>query len=229
MSQFFQIQLRTSDVDAARRFYQAVLGARELDVFPLHEQAVARGARPHWLGHLEVADVDRASAAFAERGATPLGPKWVNPAGLEAAVMRDPGGAVVALSKPAADAARSATGLTWHLLHTAEVERAKTNYGELFGWEFKQPLELGELGVFHPFSWRPGGEAVGSFTDVAARSGVHPHWLFHFSAARLEPVLHAITAGGGTTMPPTTLPSGPRVAVCEDPQGAAFALYERSS
>lgn len=85
---FFHAVLRTSDVAAARAFYQAVLGTVELDVVQLHEQAVARGARPHWLAFLDVGDVDGAAAAFAQRGATLLGPKWFNPQGLEAAVMR---------------------------------------------------------------------------------------------------------------------------------------------
>ncbi len=99
MKRFFRITLRTNDVDAARTFYAAVLGGNAFHVVQLHEEAVARGARPHWLGFLDVGDVDRAAAAFVQRGATQLGPKWVNPEGLEAAVVRDPGGAVIALAK----------------------------------------------------------------------------------------------------------------------------------
>ena len=54
--------------------------------------------------------------------------------------MRDPGGAVVALAKPLArgggggGASVSAASVGWHLLHTADVERAKANYADLFGW-----------------------------------------------------------------------------------------------
>ncbi len=88
---FFQYWLRTRDADTARAFYRAVLGDEPPQTYPLHEQAVARGAVPHWLAFLHVPDVDQAAAAFAERGATPLAPKWTNPAGLEAAVIRDPG------------------------------------------------------------------------------------------------------------------------------------------
>src|SRR4051812_15951419 len=101
MARFFQYTLRTNDVAAAQAFYDKVLGPNELEIVQLHEVAVARGARPHWLGFLDVAEVDAAVAAFSARGATSLGPKWLNPKGLEAAVLRDPGGAVVALGKPA--------------------------------------------------------------------------------------------------------------------------------
>jgi len=127
MTRFFHYTLRTTDVAAARAFYSAVLGDTGAEMVPLHEQALARGARPHWLGFLEVAEVDLASSKFVARGAVPLGPKWLNPRGLEASVMRDPGGAVVALGKPAA--ADGAEGpcpkVAWHVLNTADVERAR--------------------------------------------------------------------------------------------------------
>lgn len=229
MKRFFDYHLRTSDVAAARAFYASVLGDGERQVFELHEQAVARGARPHWLGYLDVGEVELAAAAFVARGATPLGPKWVDPEGLEAAVMRDPGGAVVALAKPPPSGARRAPDharVVGHLLNTADVERAKTNYRELFGWAFEEPVDLGSLGVFHPFAWEPGGPAVGSMSDVGPRPGVHPHWLFQFRVASLEPALDAVRAGGGVVIGPIVLPGGDRIAICDDPQGAAFALRD---
>jgi uncharacterized protein len=234
MTRFFQVQLRTLDVDTARAFYRSVLGWDPANAVPLHEQAIARGARPHWLGFLDVGDVDRKAASFAERGAIALGPKWVNPEGLEAAVMRDPGGAVVALAKPPAEAtkARAPTpDVAWYLLHTPDVARARVNYAELFGWEFGAPQDLGPHGVFHPFAWEPGGARVGSLTDTSARAGVHPYWLFHFrlAAAALDPAMETIRAAGGVVVESVVLPTGERVAVCDDPQGAAFALYAGSS
>jgi uncharacterized protein len=228
MPRFFQITLRTIDVEAARRFYRSILGdgSSPLNVVKLHEQAVARGARPHWLGFLDVDDVERSAAAFVERGAMPLGPKWVNPEGLEASVMRDPGGAVVAVAKPPPSMARELNSLdvVWHLLNTTDVERAKANYGELFGWEFREPVDLGNLGVFHPFAWERGGAPIGSMSAIEGRSGVHPHWLFHFRVSALDPAITAVRAAGGVVVGPITLPSGERLAICDDPQGAAFAI-----
>jgi predicted enzyme related to lactoylglutathione lyase len=231
VTRFFHYVLRTTDVAAARAFYAGVLENGDAEIVPLHEQAVARGARPHWLGFLEVGDVDAAASAFAARGATPLGPKWVNPQGLEAAVFRDPGGAIVALAKPAAAPSSTSAGVSrldvaWHALNTVDVDGAKANYGELFGWALEEPLDLGSLGVVHPFAWRPGGAAVGSMSDVATRTGVHPHWLFHFRVGALGPALEAVRTGGGSMVAPFVLPSGDRVAVCDDPEGAAFALFE---
>ncbi len=228
MTRFFQYTLRTTDVPAARAFYEAVLGKGEADIVQLHEQALARGARPHWLGFLQVANVAEAASAFTARGATALGPPWVNPRGLEAAVLRDPGGAVVALAKPApGPPLASLPDVVWHHLNTPDVERAKANYGALVAWEFKEPRALADVGELHPFAWQTGGAEVGSMSDIAQRPNVHPHWLFHFRVTALEPALEAVRAGGGLTLPLVTLPNGARVVVCDDAQGAAFALFEQ--
>ncbi len=231
MNSFFQVTLRTSDVDLARSFYATLLGGAAPHIVKLHEQAVARGARPHWLGYLNVDDVDRATAAFVNRGATPLAPKWVNPEGLEASVMRDPGGAIVALAKPPAGAHATSFGpeIVWYGLNTADVERAKSNYGELFGWEFGAPLNLDDIGVVHPFAWERGSPRIGSMSDVSGRAGVHPHWLFHFKVASLDAAMSAVRAAGGLVIGPFTLPTGEQIAVCDDPQGAAFAIRQGPS
>jgi predicted enzyme related to lactoylglutathione lyase len=233
VKRFFQIVLRTSDVEAARAFYVAVLGGGAFDIVQLHEQAVARGARPHWLGFVHVGDVEHALAAFVQRGATQLSPIWVNPEGLEAATARDPGGAVIALAKQpdrargkTASAGGSGAQVIWYELNTVDVERAKANYRELFGWEFKEPLDLEGVGVVHPFAWEEGGAAVGSMCDVAGRRGVHPHWLFHLRVDALEPATNAVREKGGVVAASVTLPGRDRIAICDDPQGAAFAIRE---
>src|SRR4051812_16837861 len=96
MIRFVRTTLRTIDVPGARAFYAPVLGTPDLDVFPLHENAVARGAMPHFLGQLGVPDVRAADAAFIARGAERLGPPMD-----EMSVLRDPGGALVGLTRSA--------------------------------------------------------------------------------------------------------------------------------
>lgn len=230
MHPFFKITLRTTDVEAARAFYKAVLGDHDYEIVQLHEQAVARGATPHWLGFIEVDDVARASAAFIERGATPLAPIWKNPAGLEAAVMRDPGGAVVALGKPPESMrpkSPGVPGVDWILLHTANVDAAVRNYSELFGWHFDPPRDLGEHGTFHMFAFDKGAPPSGSLTDIAGRPQIHPHWRFHFHVESLARALEAARAHNAIVLGPFTLPSGDTIAVLDDPQGASFSVYER--
>ena len=90
--------LRTTDQLAARQFYAEVLGHDGMTIVPLHEQALARGARPHWLGQIEVDDLDATAAAFAAQGGQPLGPIGTFPDGRRFAAFRDPGGALIGLT-----------------------------------------------------------------------------------------------------------------------------------
>jgi predicted enzyme related to lactoylglutathione lyase len=214
VNRFGRYQLRTKDVGAARAFYAAVLGRTELEIVKLPEAAAARGAPPHGLGLIGVDDVERAASAFVARGAMRLGP-----GGGELAVLRDPGGAVVGIGGVAA----ALPDVVWHHLSTHDLPRATAAYGELFGWRFGAPVDLGTHGLFHE-----DGEASVSISDVTARPGIHPHWLFHFRVAALEPALEAARAAGAVVLPTVVWPGGERVAVCDDPQGAAFALRERA-
>jgi uncharacterized protein len=230
MTAFFQLTLRTLDVEAARSFYTSLLGGGPLEIVQLHEQAVARGARPHWLGFLEVGDVDQAAADFVRRGASPLAPKWRTAAGVEAAVMRDPGGAILALAKPPSReyAARRSREpeVVWYELNTSEVGRAKVHYSELFGWAIEEPTEQGGLAVVHPFAWQPGGRQVGSMAAIEGRAGVHAHWLFHFRVDSLARAAQVVRDAGGVAFDPMTLSNGDQLAVCDDPQGAAFVIRQ---
>lgn len=225
MTRFQRYELRTTDVIAARAFYAAVLGERALDIVPLPEAAAARGAVPHWLGHLGVDDVDAAARAFVEHGATRLGPTRSTADG-DVAILRDPGGAVVAVATR-----RPAPGsgdVVWHLLHTADLAGAIASYRALFGWTLGERVDLGPLGVYTQFSWRCGEASVGSMSAIDHRAGIHPHWQFHFRVVALEPALAVVREAGGVVVAVTELPDRGRVAVCDDPQGAAFALRERA-
>ena len=230
MTRFCRIELRTIDVPAARLFYRALLGDDGADIVPLPAEAIARGARPHWLGHLGVADVEGVARAFVAEGATPLGPLRPTSTGGVVAILRDPGGAVVALATPPSAPLRA--DVVWHSLNTADLARATARYCALMGWQLTDLVDLGPLGRHQNFAWSPGGASVGrggsvgSMADIAGRPGVHPHWLFHFRVAALEPALAAVRAAGGLVLDPVTLPNGTRIAVCDDPQGAAFALQE---
>lgn len=225
MGSFFQYCLRTTDEAAARAFYAAVLGRDDAVVARLPDQALARGARPHWLGFIGVSDFDEAIAGFCGRGATPLGPRGVGPTGSEMAVLRDPGGAVVALAQQPHQL-RSGPEVAWHVLNTNDVQAAERNYGELFGWQIGEPRELGVGEKLTAHELSSDGEPFGLMLDIAARPAVHPHWLFHFRVASLDASLSAVREHGGLALPVLSLPNGARVAVCDDAQGAAFALYE---
>jgi predicted enzyme related to lactoylglutathione lyase len=226
MTRFCRFDLRTTDAEAARAFYARVLGHERAVIWPLHEQALANGARPHWLGRIGVADVEQVAGAFVERGATRLGPTRPTADGGQAAVLRDPGGAVVAGGTPP-PAGAADVDVVWHVLNTSDVARATASYRDLLGWALGDRVDVGAHGTFQQFAWQPGEATIGAIGDIAGRPGVHPHWLFFFEVDALEPAIEATRSAGGIVLEQTVVPSGHRICVCDDPQGAAFALRER--
>jgi uncharacterized protein len=96
---FHHFELRTTDLVAARAFYEAVLeGPFDALLTELPEAAKARGAPAHWLGHLFLPPVERTLERFLAAGATALGPARETDDGHRIIGLRDPFGAVVALT-----------------------------------------------------------------------------------------------------------------------------------
>jgi uncharacterized protein len=221
MIRFCRYILRTTNVTSARAFYGAALGRDDVEIVPLHEAALARGARPHWLGLLGVEDIEGTAEAFVARGAVRLGPTARGDLGA-LAMLRDPGGALVALTTP--PSTNSESGVVWQTLNTSDFARTSAAYCELFGWHIGAAHDFGALGLFHELAWQAGGAAVGAMCDISGRAGRHPHWLFHFRVAALGPAIAAVRAAGGLAQEPVALPDGTHVAVCDDAEGAAFAL-----
>ena len=227
-NRFCHYELRTTDVHAARDFYSDLLGwsfwGEGIDVVPLPAQASSRGAPPHWLGHIGVDDVAETVRRFVQHGATPLGPP-MRTDGAERTIMRDPFGAVVALTSEAT-AARGHR-IAWHVLNARDETAAFAVYGELFGWTPIEVLDLGpDRGRHQTFRWNDSTAAVGSTSNAASQPQVHPQWLFFFRTENLNAALALVRARGGLSTGAMETADGHLVAPCDDPQGAAFGLYQ---
>ncbi len=230
---FCRYDLRTTEPDAARRFYADVVGLELagdrsscLAVWPLHEQARARGAPSHWLGSIAVDDVETTVGHLLEAGSERLGPSIVTKGGSESANVRDPSGAVVAVRREARPS-RPAL-VAWHQLHSRDADAAWALYSELFGWRHTESFDAPDLvGGHRMFAWADAGMSVGSMANTARWPGVHPHWLFYFQVPDLDAALaRAQASGARSASRPVVLPNGDRLVPCDDPQGAAFGLYE---
>ena len=237
---FCRYDLRTTDPDAARSFYSDVVGldfteARSSDepsvlaVWPLHEQARARGAPAHWLGHIGVADVEAMVHRLLALGSERLGPTVRANDGTAFAALRDPLGAVVAVRESTRRPRRAP--VVWHQLHTRDLDRSWAVYSELFGWTHTETRDVADpVGGHRMFAWDGSGKSVGSMANTARWPGVHAHWMFYFPVADLEGSLAKVLAAGGRVVASAmVLPNGDRIAPCEDPQGAAFALHQSAS
>lgn len=231
-SRFCRYELRTIEVDAARDFYARLLGHDRAVVWLLHEQARARGAMPHWLGSIEVDDLqhlERTSEELVRRGATLLAPPREAGDGRHACVLRDPGGAIVGLTTRNASAPES-VAVAWHALNTNDIAAAIANYRDSFGWSItEKPLE-GPTGTLHEFRWEATDEhSAGVMAGNEGRPGVHPHWLFFLDVESLDAAIAWTRTAGGTASDALTTPAGARIAICEDPQRAAFGIIERAT
>jgi predicted enzyme related to lactoylglutathione lyase len=221
-SRFCRYELRTTNVSAATDFYAALFGRRDLTIRELPVSARTRGAPSHWLGYLSTAELGGSLVALQrwnEHGAMPVGARMG-----DGAVVRDPGGAMLALTDSVefVDA-----GVDLHVLQTPNASRAAQVYVELFGWVLTERFDLGSSGSFQQFAWRAGEPNAGAIGDIADRPGIHPQWQFFFAVQSLDAALACVREHGGDVVGPTELPDGRRIGACDDPQGAAFGLVER--
>jgi uncharacterized protein len=239
---FVSYNLRTTDMEAAQAFYTALFGwqlrqsgasraffageQRVGELVPLPERARAQGAPAHWLGHIGVEDVEATAQRLVTLGGQPLGPVQQRGDGVRVAALKDAQGAVFALSsEPSHGPSRV---VAWHELNTTDREQAARSYAELFGWRTTESADLGPvLGGYQMFTWHAAGRSVGGMVDSARLPGVHTHWLFYFPVEDVDAAVARVRAlGGSVGNGPMTVPGGDRVAQCEDPQGAAFALRQ---
>lgn len=226
MTRISHLLLRTTDLAAARGFYDEILVGGCPDVVELPAAARARGAKPHWLGHIAVDDPAAMIAALVDRGAQLLGPAFTT-RGATAQALRERGGAVIAIGGPGDATARS--DLAWHLTWSHSPVESLADHVELFGWQATTQVDTNGFGIHRGFAWTPGGPSVGAVADVAAVAGVHAQWLYVFAVPDLDRAVAKVRERGGLALGPTTLPSGARMAACDDPQGGAFGLTDATT
>ncbi len=247
---FVWYELMTTDMEAAKAFYASVAGWRTRDasapwsayslftiggspvagLMNLPEEARRTGAAPHWIGYVEVDDVDAAVARIRLAGGAVYVPPTDVPNVSRFSVVADPQRATLALVKgqkssqaqPAGPGAPGRVG--WRELLAADWETAFAFYGELFGWQ-KADSHFGAMGAYQGFS--AGGEPIGGMFTKPATLPL-PFWLYYFNIDDIEAAAKRVEAGGGQILyGPTAVPGGPRIVHCTDPQGALFALLDR--
>ncbi len=235
----------TKDTAAAIAFYSEVAGWKTQPfgedytmwvasqgplggVVTLPEAAVAMGAPPHWMGHVQVADVDATAALAVERGGKLYhGPIDIPTVG-RFAVLADPQGAVFSVYKPAGDMARHDSTkegeFSWNELMTSDSAAGYAFYAELFGWKTQSEMDMGPMGTYRLFG--PGEQSIGGMMTIPPGMKMPSAWLFYIGTSDLDAALARATGHGATVMNgPMPVPGG-RVVQLMDPQGAAFALHQ---
>jgi uncharacterized protein len=247
---FVWYELMTTDLKAATAFYAKVVGWGMRDastpgmsytlltlgeasvggLMQLPEDARRMGAEPRWLGYIAVNDVDAAARQISQfGGAVHIPPADIPDIG-RFSVAADPQTATFAVIKwldpgqVQTDDLDKPGRVGWHELLAANGEKAFPFYTELFGWQ-KAEAEIEPESTYRPFSI--GTQTIGGIFTKPAMVPM-PFWLYYFNIGDIGAALEHVKALGGKILEGSVdVPGGSRVARCQDPQGAMFALIEK--
>jgi hypothetical protein len=115
----------------------------------------------------------------------------------------------------------------WVELGTTEPEAAKTFYGGLFGWT-PDDMPMGP-GRYYTM-WKLAGLELGAMYQLSAEmlaQGVPPNWMLYVSVGSVDETLARVAAAGGQAVAgPFDVADAGRMAVVQDPQGAAVGLWQ---
>ncbi len=245
---FIWYELITPDPDAAKAFYDAVVGwnieaqpSGEMDyrmigaadgqaggVMRLTDEMQSHGARPAWLGYVGVDDVDQSVAAIEKAGGKALMPAFDIPNVGRIALVADPQGAPFYVMRGATDQASTAFSVDhaqhvrWNELSTTDPDAAIAFYGERFGWRQEGEMDMGEMGKYRFL--HQNGVAIGAVMPKMPEMPVSL-WTYYIGVDDIDRAASAIEAGGGKILNgPMEIPGGEFALNALDPQGASFGL-----
>jgi uncharacterized protein len=250
---FVWYDLFTSDPAKAKDFYTKVVGW-ETEVWPDSDPKMpytmwkangkamggvmsippfAQGAPPHWLGYVFVPNVDETAKQITALGGRLLHEPMDIPKVGRFVAFADPQGAVLAAFSPApSDRPRPVEApkqgeMSWHELTTTDHVSAFKFYSTLFGWEKTEAMDMGDMGVYQMYGKH--GITLGGMFDGCKINLMPPVWFFYVSVESADKAAERVTANGGQVMNgPMDVPGGGRIAQCQDPQGAVFAVHSNT-
>jgi len=237
-------ELTTSDQDAAKAFYGALLGWQAEDIpvgegayysmqriggkrvaaiAPQPQQQRDAGVPPLWNSYISVQDADAVAARAKELGADVHAPPFDVMTVGRMAVIQDPQGAYFMPWQPrdqiGADLVNAPGALVWNELQSPDLDASAAFYGDLFGWKIEQSSGMADAYL----TIKNGDANNGGMRELTPPAP--PSWLTYFGTEDIDAALAKVDALGGSTL------AGPidiqiaKIAVVADPQGAVFALY----
>ena len=112
----------------------------------------------------------------------------------------------------------------WHDHMSGDVEKAKSFYTELLGWEV-DAVDVGDQK--YPMI-KNDGQMHGGFG--ASQGGSPSHWLGHVAVEDADQTAEKVKAGGGTIYyGPDDIPEVGRFVIFADPQGAVISAFASST
>lgn len=245
---FVWYELMTKDLEAAQRFYDAVIGWGSQDsgmpgidyrLFKVGEQPVAglmaipedaakMGMPPKWVGYIGVRDVDARTAAVAEAGGKVFKAPEDIPGVGRFSIVADPQGAMFALMtgippEEGMELTPNAPGHgAWAELFADDASAAFDFYAGLLGWTKGPGYEMGPMGLYQLFN--VGDLSIGGMMNKPEATPFSS-WNYYFTVDGIDAAIERVAANGGkVSSGPNEVPGPMWVAQCNDPQGAFFGL-----
>ena len=116
---------------------------------------------------------------------------------------------------------------SWIELATSDQNAAKTFYTSLFGWTFDDsPMGPNDFYTMFQLGGRTAGAAY-TLRPEETSMGVPPHWNLYVTVASADQSAAKVTELGGKVLAgPFEVATYGRMAVLQDPAGAAFCIWE---
>jgi len=239
---FLWYDLVTNDLPAAHGFYNSVVGWNTQPFGEDYIMWVADGAPvggsmdakniegnppPHWLVFIGTDDIDSTLTDVEARGGKVVSPAQELPEVGRWALCQDPQGAFFMAFEPASAAEPSASSfghMVWNELSTSDPAAALGFYRGLFGWTEHDAIDMGPDGLYQLFGGADG--PTGGVFPIGEQP-IPPSWTPYVHVRDIDTAVESVRDGGGTVMHgPIEVPTGDRVAVCADPQGAVFGMSQ---
>ena len=244
---FTWYELLTSDAAAASSFYGDVVGwgtsalsksqppyalftvgeVPTAGLMELPQEGRKMGAMPRWMGYVGVRDVHAAADRIRRLGGIIYVPPTDTNIG-RISVVADPQTATFGVvdrlqTTPQQPTESGKPGhIGWHELFATDLDKETAFYCDLFGWQRADSTANHVAEAYVLLS--AGGQTIGGSLKRHPE-GAPPFWLFYLNVEDLDAAAERVKARGGQASPNATeLPGGLCVALCVDPQGAAFAL-----
>lgn len=242
------VDLATTDPEGATTFYADLLGwhvertmtplggysiawangAETAGLMAMTPEMAATGVPPSWTPYIRTADIDATIEAIEEHGGKIGLPPFAVPGATRMAVVTDAAGAVFGLIESPAERGlhlRTDPGaLCWAEMLTRDVPASEEFYARVFGWV---PV-IEKMGDSIYTTFKMGALHVAGLLAMPEMMPPEApaHWLIYFDVRDADRIVGAAgPLGGRVAVPPTAVGPG-RFAVIEDPQGAAFAVFE---
>ncbi len=237
------VDLSSPDPAASNAFYGSLFGWEITDSGPemgnygmcllegrpvagIGPQMGGDDAPPAWLTYLAVDDVEKVAEAVPSAGGTlVVPPMTVGDAG-RMAVVHDPTGAFVGIWQAGEtigmERYNEPGAVVWNEHMSRDPQRARDFYGTVFGYAFDQLEEY----PYWTISLQEGHDSVAGLGSLSedAPTDLPAHWMTYFMVESVDAsVAKAEELGATVAQAPSDTPFG-RIAVVEDPQGAAFSL-----